>query len=391
VDKWTACFLLLTGAALAGCQGRTIEAATPTPNEATATLEPAPTQPAEETLGGTAGCSPSPHLLIGSWAVVTGSEEAVLRSAPGTAETSHTIQTVPPGSSLIVLGGPVCQAGVNWWQVDAAGVSGWIAEGQGETYRLDQFNIEPLAEPVEGWVGTVFKYPPGSYLDDYFEREDGERFGIAGMDADVQEQIEGYRWTGAQVQIWGQGYAGMADAGNYHILAERVEPLSGASGTARNLSPFAKVSASSTRPSDEWNTYEAEAVIDGSLSAPWCEGAGGPGIGEWIRLTFPAPIVIDSIGVDPGYDREADDTWRAPNLFAASNRVKTALVVFLTGEQVGMGFPDERGLVMHPLVPPTSAPPFVTTSVEIVIQDVYPGTSRDDTCLAEVEVWGRPE
>jgi hypothetical protein len=391
VNNWAALFILLSGAALAACQGRTTEIAPPTPDEASAAPEPIPMEPAGEAGGGAATCELAPRLLIGSWAVVASEVGAVLRSAPGTGDTSHTVETVPPGTSLTVLDGPVCLEGVNWWQVAADEVSGWTAEGEAGTYRLDPFNIEPLPEPVEGWVGTIVKYPPGFHLDDYFEREDGEQFGIIGMNGDLQEQIEDYRWTGAQVQIWGQGFPGLADAGGYHIVVERVEPLSGPTGIARNLSPFATISASSSRPPDEWNTYEAEAAVDGSLSTPWCEGVDGPGLDEWIRLTFPAPVVIDSIGVDPGYDRDAGDTWRDPDLFAASSRVKSALAVFSTGDEVGLGFPDERGLVRHSLVPPTSEPPYVTTSVEIIIHDVHPGASRADTCLAEVEVWGRPQ
>jgi hypothetical protein len=399
VSKWTACLILVAGAALAACQGPAPEeAASPTPPETEVTPDVPPTQPAEnetpptpqEASGDPAACELAPRLLIGSWGVVA-AEGAMLRSAPGTGDDSLPIETYPPGTSLTVLDGPVCLERVNWWQVYADEVSGWMAEGEAGTYWIDQLNIEPLPEPVEGWVGTVVKYPLGFHLDDYFEREDGERFGIAGMDAALQAQIEEYRWTGVQVEVWGQGFPGMADAGGYHIVAERVERVSARSGLARNLTPFATVSASSARPADEWNSYEAEAAIDGSLSTPWCEGVDGPGVGEWIRLTFPAPIVIDSIGIDPGYDRDADDTWRDPDLFAASNRVKSALVVFSTGAEVGMGFPDERGLVMGSLTPPTSEPPFVTTTVEIVIYDVHPGTSRDDTCLAEIEVWGRPD
>jgi len=157
VDKWTACFLLIAGAALAGCQGRTTEAAPPTPDEATATFEPAPTQPAEretpptpeEAGSDSAACELNPRLLIGSWGVVAADEGAVLRSAPGTGEGSHPIETYPPGTTLTILDGPVCLEGINWWQVAADEVSGWMAEGEAGTYWIDQFNIELPPEPTE--------------------------------------------------------------------------------------------------------------------------------------------------------------------------------------------------------------------------------------------------
>ena len=32
--------------------------------------------------------------------------------------------------------------------------------------------------------------------------------------------------------------------------------------------------------------------------------------------------------------------------------------------------------------------PVETTYVQIIINEVYPGSTYDDTCLAEVQVWG---
>jgi hypothetical protein len=34
-------------------------------------------------------------------------------------------------------------------------------------------------------------------------------------------------------------------------------------------------------------------------------------------------------------------------------------------------------------------PNIETTTVQVVIDEVFPGTKYDDTCLAEIEVWGR--
>lgn len=338
-----------------------------------------------------ASCELPPRLLIGAWGVVAGGAESVLRSAPGVGDGSLIIGTYPARTFVTVLDGPLCLDGINWWQVYTDGIRGWMAEGEGQEYWLEKLHVEPLSEAVSGWVGTIVKYPPGFHLDDYFEREDGEQYGIAGADPGLQGEIEDHRWTGAQVRIWGQVFGGVTDAGSHHILVERIEATTGVSGIARNLSPFATASVSSALPADVWNSYEAQSAIDGSLSSPWCEGVEGPGIDEWILLTFPAPVVIDSIGIDPGYDRDANDRWRDPDLFSAANRLRSISVIFSDGKQVGLGPRDERGLLMYSLAPPTSQSPFVTTSVKVVIRDVYPGISRDDACLAEIEVWGRPK
>jgi len=246
---------------------------------------------------------------------------------------------------------------------------------------------EVTEETVDGWVGTMGKYPPGSQLDGYFERDDGQRYGIAALDEGLRQQLEAHRWTGAQVQVWGRLLVGVPDVENRQIQVERIQDVSGPATEARNLSPFATTSASSALPSDRWGTYQAFSAIDGSLSTPWSEGADGPGIGEWIMLTFPGSVEVYSVGLSVGYDRDVDDTFRSPEVFSANNRLKRATFIFSNGEQIQLDFDDTRGVQTIPLVR-APGPSIQTTFVKVVIDDVYPGSRYDDTCLAEIEVWG---
>jgi hypothetical protein len=243
-------------------------------------------------------------------------------------------------------------------------------------------------EAVDGWIGMVGLYPPGSQLSGYFLRDDGERYGIQPLDGDatVRQLIDAYQWTGAQVQVWGRLLTGVPDVENRQIQVERLEALSGPAQEGRNLSPFAEMSASSVLPSDRWGTYHAWSVIDGSLSTPWSEGVDGPGVGEWIMLEFPGAIEIHSIGIAVGYDRDEGDSFRSPEVFAANNRLQRATLIFSNGEQEKLTFSDTRGVQMIPLA---RAPnPHVTTFIKLVIDKVYPGARYDDTCIAEIEVWG---
>ena len=121
-------------------------------------------------------------------------------------------------------------------------------------------------------------------------------------------------------------------------------------------------------------------ATDGSLATAWVEGVAGPGVGEWIELRFPGTIEVHSIGIDVGYDRDAE-------IFANNNRIKKMTLVFSNGEQVELGFADESGMQRIPLVR-APGPNIETTSVRVVIEEVYAGSAYDDTCLAEVEVWG---
>jgi len=236
---------------------------------------------------------------------------------------------------------------------------------------------------VDGWTGTIGVFPWGSQFEGFFERNDRERFGIDAKDADaaVRQQIETYRWTGAQVQVWGRLLTNVPDVNGRQILVERIEAVSGPEAGGRNLAFFATASASSVLPADRWGTYHAWSAIDDRLDSPWTEGVAGPGIDEWVMLTFPGEIEVWAIGLDVGYDRDAD-------LFRANNRIKRAVLVFSNGEEIEVAFSDTQGM-QRTVLARAPGPSIETTYVKIVIKEVYPGTRYDDTCLGEIEVLGR--
>ena len=238
-------------------------------------------------------------------------------------------------------------------------------------------------------MGRIAMLPHGSQVSGYFERDDGQRFGIAPKDGDdqVRALIEAYRWTGAQVEVWGSLVTGIPDMEGRQIQAERIEALSGSATEDRNLALFAAASASSELPADRWGTYHAWSVNDGLLSTPWSEGVAGAGVGEWILLEFPGTVEIHSIGVSVGYDRDPDDKLRSPEVFTNNNRLKRATLIFSNGERTTVDFADARGVQVRPLVR-APGPNIQTDSVKLVIEEVYPGAVYDDTCIAEIEVWG---
>ena len=214
----------------------------------------------------------------------------------------------------------------------------------------------------------------------YFAREDGERFDIGSADADMTQQIAEVRWTGAQIRVWGRLFTGVPATEARHIEVERMEITSGPAEEARNLVPFSTPSASSHLATDRGGQYQAWMATDGALETAWVEGVAGPGVGEWIELTFPGTIEVHSVGLDVGYDRNAD-------IFGKNNRIKKVTVIFSSGEEVELGFDDKRGMQTIPLVR-APGPNIETTSVKVVIEEVFSGSTYDDTCLAEIEVWG---
>ena len=117
-------------------------------------------------------------------------------------------------------------------------------------------------------------------------------------------------------------------------------------------------------------------AVDGRRSTLWAEGVRGSGVGEWIRLTFPKPVEVHSVGLNVGFDGSAD-------LFYKNNRVKRATLVFSNGEQIELRFANRRGMQTIPLAG-APGPNIETTFIE----EDFPGWKYDDTCLAENEVWG---
>jgi hypothetical protein len=86
-------------------------------------------------------------------------------------------------------------------------------------------------------------------------------------------------------------------------------------------------------------------------------------------------VPLVRLGFDIGFDRDE-------RIFAANNRVRRAKLVFLDGSTLDAEFLDQRGVQYLSLAGVT------TTKLTIVIDAVYTGTKYDDTCIAEVEIWG---
>ncbi len=257
---------------------------------------------------------------------------------------------------------------------------------QARTIEVERMEIvstpegEQGGQPVEGWTGTVYKLPQGNQFGRSFVRDDGERYGIGAANDALRQQISEAAWTSARIQVWGRLHTGVPATEARHIEIDRIEILSDAAPEARDLTPFAEVTASSFLPSDRYGSYAPYAAVDGLNETAWVEGVSGPGMGEWIQLTFPGTIELRALVFDVGFNKSAD-------LFAKNNRIKSATVVFSDGERTTVDFADARGPQEIAMVR-APGPNVETTFVKIIIDEVYSGTTYDDTCLAEIQVWG---
>jgi hypothetical protein len=90
---------------------------------------------------------------------------------------------------------------------------------------------------------------------------------------------------------------------------------------------------------------------------------------------LPTPVSITRLGFDIGFDRDE-------RIFAANNRVRRVKLIYSDGSVQFTEFFDRRGIQY------VDVPGVITSKIEIMIDEVYPGDKYDDTCIAEVEIWG---
>jgi hypothetical protein len=132
--------------------------------------------------------------------------------------------------------------------------------------------------------------------------------------------------------------------------------------------PIAK--ASSALKLDGYE-YPAEQICDGMPSTAWAESADGPGIGQWVDFTFPESRDVKELRILPGYAKR-------PDLFAKYNRPKRLRFKFSDGTEKVVDLADDATLQKF-------AVSAKATGARMTIEDVYRGTTRDETYVSEIE------
>ena len=152
--------------------------------------------------------------------------------------------------------------------------------------------------------------------------------------------------------------------------------------------PFLKYAFASSTLKSSNELYEAEHLIDNDPKTIWAEGAAGSGIGETIGIEFGSGRMgeegtyINKIGITNGL--VSDKT-----LFYKNNRVKKILLTVSEMTEtdfnpVEMEFELKDDMKMQYITLPKS---YLAKSIMIKIIEVYKGTTYDDTCISEVQVF----
>lgn len=145
-----------------------------------------------------------------------------------------------------------------------------------------------------------------------------------------------------------------------------------------DLTGYARVgiiqSGSTSTIEQENNQNGPEMAVDGDEVTSWQEGVEGPGIGETIYYKLDQEQPITYLTFKLG-------NWRNDKYFYGNNRPRT-LTITLDDYSFQITFPaEQREYVVQ------VDPPYPASYIEYRIDDVYKGSSYDDTCIAELGMY----
>lgn len=136
------------------------------------------------------------------------------------------------------------------------------------------------------------------------------------------------------------------------------------------------IEASSTLADQGSNTYVASNLIDSNSRTCWSEGVSGSGIGEYITFDYSGPVSLKSIVVSNGYRKTS-------KLYYQNNRVKSMKVVYDDGYSQLLEFTDSFENSVQSFDLNTL---HKTKQVKLYIEDVYAGSTYDDTSIDEIAI-----
>jgi hypothetical protein len=168
-------------------------------------------------------------------------------------------------------------------------------------------------------------------------------------------------------------YSGVTGTTATLLRLSSEDTTSDSGGGAIQVRPRA-ASASSILEASNTRDYRPTNLLDGDLTTAWNEGVPGPGVGEWVRLEFARPLVLDRLEIANGYQQDTDR-------FYANGRVKSLELEYSNGASQLVELLDSLGYQkIEPVVGETEW-------VKLTIRSVYPGRAWDDTALSEVRVY----
>lgn len=127
--------------------------------------------------------------------------------------------------------------------------------------------------------------------------------------------------------------------------------------------------------SQEGTDNSAIKAVDGSERTSWQEGVDGDGIGESLTLELAKPYRVKYLSLQLG-------NWNSEEYYEGNNRPKE-LEITIGDVTQNVTFPDGQTEYWLELSNACEA-----SEIEFVIRSVYSGSQWQDTCIAEIGVYG---
>lgn len=134
------------------------------------------------------------------------------------------------------------------------------------------------------------------------------------------------------------------------------------------------VSANSTLTDSKGFVYKADFACDGYFASCWQEGSKGAGIGKYILFGFKEETSVSKIIIING-NAKTEESYRK------NNRLKKAKLVFSDKSEVEIDIADNYSVTGQIINLPSAV---LTKEVYFYIEEVYDGSSFNDTCISEI-------
>ena len=122
------------------------------------------------------------------------------------------------------------------------------------------------------------------------------------------------------------------------------------------------------------NAYHPATVFDGKADTGWFEAVTGPGVGQWLEVSFEQPVRVDRITVSPG--------WLDARYWRQNNRIQTMTITVDGAQATVARFTDTMASQSVQLAQPVTG-----RTWRFRIDAVYPNTRWDDTTITELGFW----
>ncbi|MGN1167291.1 MAG: NADase-type glycan-binding domain-containing protein [Lachnospiraceae bacterium] len=139
---------------------------------------------------------------------------------------------------------------------------------------------------------------------------------------------------------------------------------------------FVTDASASSVISQEGTDNSAIKACDGSEKSSWQEGVAGDGIGESLHFQLARSYKVKYMSFQLG-------NWNSDEYYAGNNRPKE-LEITVGDISQSVVFPDGKTEYWIELSQECTA-----SEIDLVIQSVYSGSKWDDTCIAEIGIYGR--